>query len=292
MLCGSSANENAYKQAMIKYERERRSGAPHSGVQLTSVMANQTPGASSTTILSFDGGFHGRTFGALATTHSKPIHKLDVATFDWPIAPFPRLRYPRHEHEAANAAEEMRCLGETDEIMLRQRAIGRDVAAVVVEPVQGEGGDNHASAAFFIGLRRLCTKHGASFIVDEVQTGCGATGALWCHELWGLPPGEEPDFVTFAKKFQAAGYFHREDCKPDGGYRIFNTWMGATHRLHALSPVCSRAPRNGQRSIAATCHASWFPRRAAPCARSLHLLDPRRAFLARQVSPSSSCSLR
>jgi 4-aminobutyrate aminotransferase/(S)-3-amino-2-methylpropionate transaminase len=250
MLCGSSANENAYKQAMITYERDRRGGAAHSAAQLSSVMLNQSPGASATTILGFEGGFHGRTFGALATTRSKPIHKLDVATFDWPVAPFPKLRYPRSEHESTNVAEELRCLHEVDTIMRRQKDIGRDVAGVVVEPVQGEGGDNHASAAFFLGLRRLCTKHGASFIVDEVQTGCGATGALWCHELWDLPPGEEPDFVTFAKKFQAAGYFHREHGKPDGGYRIFNTWMGERYAMRMVShPVPLPTPTLGSALI-------------------------------------------
>ena len=56
------------------------------------------------------GGFHGRTVGCLSTTHSKPIHKLDIPAFDWPIAPFPQLKYPLDDHVTENKAEEQRCL--------------------------------------------------------------------------------------------------------------------------------------------------------------------------------------
>tara|TARA_B110001469_G_scaffold118078_1_gene124548 strand:- start:4 stop:264 length:261 start_codon:yes stop_codon:yes gene_type:complete len=74
-------------------------------------------------------------------------------------------------HALANSAEEERCLAEVDRLMADGKARGRDVAALVVEPVQAEGGDNHASHGFFLVLRRLCTRHGAFFIVDEVTDG-------------------------------------------------------------------------------------------------------------------------
>ena len=61
-------------------------------------------------VLSFSGGLHGRTIGVLSTTHSKPIHKLDIPAFDWPIAPFPQLKYPLEDHVTENKAEEQRCL--------------------------------------------------------------------------------------------------------------------------------------------------------------------------------------
>lgn len=237
MLCGSSAVENAFKQSMIDYETRRRGGRAHSAEEMASSLKNEFPGCSQTTILSFSQAFHGRTFGALAATHSKPIHKLDVASFDWPVAPFPALRYPLADHAEANAAEEQRCLDEVDAIMAAQKAKGRDVAGAIIEPVQAEGGDNHASASFFLGLRRLCTKHGASFIVDEVQTGGGASGKFWAHEHWDLPEGEEPDYVTFSKKLQMGGYFHKESVRPDAGYRIFNTWMGEEVKLLQLDCV-------------------------------------------------------
>ena len=66
----------------------------------------QAPGTPSLSILSYHGGFHGRTTAALACTHSKPIHKLDVPLPAWPVADFPRYRYPLEENERENAAED------------------------------------------------------------------------------------------------------------------------------------------------------------------------------------------
>lgn len=101
----------------------------------------------------------------------------------------------------------------------------RPVAAVIIEPVLSEGGDKHASPAYFRSLRRIAKKHGAYFIVDEVQTGVGATGKFWAHEHWGLEAGEEPDFVTFSKKMQASGVYHKKETRPASAYRIYGTWM-------------------------------------------------------------------
>ena len=112
-----------------------------------------------------------RTNDSAELTRSKPIHKLDVAAFDWPVAPFPKLKYPLMR-TSVNAEEEKRCLergqdlANSEERLSRRR--GSDCRAR-----QAEGGDNHATPSFFRGLRQLCTKHGASFIVDEVQTGGG-----------------------------------------------------------------------------------------------------------------------
>ena len=113
MLCGSSAVENAFKQALIKYANDGRGhnsgsdgGAPyvHTAEENESSMVNAAPGCSQAVILSFTGAFHGRTLGALAATRSKAIHKLDVPAFDWPVTPFPKLKYPLGANEAANTA--------------------------------------------------------------------------------------------------------------------------------------------------------------------------------------------
>lgn len=72
------------------------------------------------------------------------------------------------------------------------------VAGVIIEPIASEGGDQHASPSFFRKLRALTKKLGVYLIVDEVQTGVGATGTLWAHEKWGLET--PPDAVTFSKK--------------------------------------------------------------------------------------------
>ena len=73
-----------------------------------------------------------------------------------------------------------------------------DVAAVIIEPIASEGGDQHASNEFFKGLREVTQKHGVFLIVDEVQTGVAATGQFWAHAAWGLET--PPDFVAFSKK--------------------------------------------------------------------------------------------
>ena len=70
----------------------------------------QPPGSPKLSVLSFMGGFHGRCFGSLSATHSSPIHKLDIPAFDWPVAPFPQLRYPLEEFERENRQEEEKCL--------------------------------------------------------------------------------------------------------------------------------------------------------------------------------------
>ncbi|CAK9440538.1 uncharacterized protein LODBEIA_P46060 [Lodderomyces beijingensis] len=221
-LSGSDANETAYKAAFMYQHAKLRKGADFTAEELSSVMDNKTPGASEMVILSFDKGFHGRTFGALATTRSKAIHKLDIPAFPWPKAPFPQLKYPLEEFAAENRQEEQRCLDELENIIVNSP---KQIAAAIVEPVQSEGGDNHASSFFFQGLRDITAKHGILFIVDEVQTGVGATGKFWAHEHWNLT--SPPDMVTFSKKFQAAGfYFGNGDLQPKQPFRQFNTWCG------------------------------------------------------------------
>lgn len=226
-LCGSSANETAFKAAFMAYrQRERGSAeAPFTQEELDSCMLNQAPGAPDLCVLSFKQGFHGRLFGSLSATRSKAIHKIDIPAFDWPVAPFPQLQYPLSEHEQANKAEEARCLAEYEDILVRHKA-HKPVAAVIVEPILSEGGDCHASPEFFRSLRLLARKHGAFFIADEVQTGVGATGTFWAHEKWGLSAEDAPDFVTFSKKMQQAGIFHRAETRPNAPYRNYNTWMG------------------------------------------------------------------
>lgn len=73
--------------------------------------------------------------------------------------------------------------------------------------------------------------------MDEVQTGGGGTGTFWSHEAWNLPQGLEPDFVTFSKKLQMGGYFHKSSHRVDSGYRIFNTWMGEEIKALQLMTV-------------------------------------------------------
>ncbi|CED85472.1 4-aminobutyrate aminotransferase [Phaffia rhodozyma] len=235
MLCGSSAVENAFKVACMSYrarERANNSQPDFTAEEMESVMNNQSPGAPQLSVLSFTSGFHGRTFGSLSATRSKAIHKLDIPAFDWPAAPFPEIKYPLEDHVEENQREEDRCLKATEEILIQWKEKS-PVAAVIVEPILSEGGDRHASPAFFRSLIKLAHQHGAFFIADEVQTGFGATGQFWAHDAWGLVEGKDefPDFVTFSKKAQAAGFYHRRETRPSHGYRMYNTWMGSPSTL-------------------------------------------------------------
>lgn len=113
MMCGSCSNENAYKNMFMKYQRDKRGGtSDFTDLEKESCMINMPPGAPNLSIMSFKGSFHGRTLGALTTTHSKYVHKLDVPAFDWPIASFPMYKYPLHENLKENEQEDHRCLAE------------------------------------------------------------------------------------------------------------------------------------------------------------------------------------
>lgn len=240
-MAGSDANETAYKAAFM-WRRRRDRGGPEVAFtpeEETTAMNNQSPGSPALSILSFKSAFHGRLFASLSTTRSKPIHKLDIPAFNWPQAPFPSLRYPLDEHVEANAQEERRCL---DEVARLIREWPLPPVAVMVEPIQAEGGDNHASPSFFRGLRNLTREHGVLLIVDEVQTGVGATGKFWAHEHWDL--STPPDMVTFSKKAQTAGYyFGNPDLRPNKPYRQFNTWMGDPARALLFRAIVQEIER-------------------------------------------------
>jgi 4-aminobutyrate aminotransferase / (S)-3-amino-2-methylpropionate transaminase len=231
MMCGSCSNENAYKTVFIWYQTKMRGGQPPTEVDMESCMKNAAPGSPNLSILSFTGAFHGRLFGCLSTTHSKAIHKVDIPAFDWPVAPFPQLKYPLHDFVAENAEEEARCLEQTRQLIVEWRS-KTPVAGMIIEPWQGEGGDNHATADFFCKLRDMAAEEGVAFIVDEVQSGGGGAGTFWAHKQWGLR--NPPDIVTFSKKLQTGGYYMKSEFRPVESYRIFNTWMGDPTKMIQL----------------------------------------------------------
>ncbi|CAD6442890.1 8a15c986-9142-4186-a56d-a48e0b6bd143 [Sclerotinia trifoliorum] len=240
-MAGSDANETAYKAAFM-YRRQQERGGAHvefSDADIASSMLNQAPGAPQLSILSFKSAFHGRLFGSLSTTRSKPIHKLDIPAFDWPQATFPILKYPLEDHVEENKKIEEEALADVERIITTHHL---PPCAVVVEPIQSEGGDNHASPAFFRGLRALTKKHNVLLIVDEVQTGVGATGKFWAHDHWNLDT--PPDIVTFSKKAQTAGYYYgNPELRPNKPYRQFNTWMGDPARALLFRAIIEEIER-------------------------------------------------
>ncbi|EME26950.1 4-aminobutyrate aminotransferase [Galdieria sulphuraria] len=225
--CGTSANENAFKAAFIWKRAKQRPGVEPTIEELESAMHNRPPGSPSLAILSFENSFHGRTLGSLSATRSKALYKVDFPSFEWPMAPFPNLRYPlQGKQDLMNIKEEDRCLKSVANILSTHPI---PIAAVIVEPILSEGGDLSASPRFFRELRDLALQNDVAFIVDEVQTGCGATGTFWAHEAWEL--STPPDMVTFSKKMQVSGYYARKGFRPAQCSRIFGTWMGDPLRM-------------------------------------------------------------
>lgn len=235
---GAEAVENAIKVACAATMARRRGGR-WTDADAAAVMQNAQPGVDELVVVSFEGGFHGRTLGALSATRSKPIHKLDFPAFPWPVVPFPANRFPLATWAAENAAAEARALEAAERVFRDPR--GR-VAALLVEPIQGEGGDRHASPGFFRALRQLCLEHEVSFVVDEVQTGGGGTGQWWAHTAWGLPT--PPDLVTFSKKLQLGGFYAREGILPGEAWRVFNTFLGDPLRGAQLEVIVETVERD------------------------------------------------
>lgn len=145
-----------------------------------------------TNVIVFQGSFHGRTAGALAMTTSKTalrsgLQPLMGGVF---VAPFPHAH--RWGWDPAAAAEF--CLSELDNLLATQTAPD-ETAAMVVEPVQGEGGYVPAPPGFLEGLRERCDSHGILLVFDEIQTGIGRTGRFWGHDHYGA----RPDVLITAK---------------------------------------------------------------------------------------------
>ncbi|CAJ0582839.1 unnamed protein product, partial [Mesorhabditis spiculigera] len=245
MLCGTSANENAIKQAFIWYMAQQRGGPPDQKA-LDSCMSQQLPGTPKLAVMGFEGAFHGRSLCMLSVTRSKAIHKVDIPAFDWPIAKFPRYKYPLDQNVDYNKKQDQECIADIEAKILRwKNEKDTPVAALIVEPIQAEGGDHYGSPTFFQGVRDVTKKHGVVFIVDEVQTGggCTGTGDMWAHSHWNL--SSAPDIVTFSKKLLTGGYYYADHLKVQEGYRIYNTWVGDPTKLFLLEEVVKVIKRDG-----------------------------------------------
>jgi L-lysine 6-transaminase len=179
-----------------------------------------------TEILHFEQAFHGRAGYTLSVTNTDPAKTLHFPKFDWPRVPSPAARFPLvgPNLEATLAAEA--AASAAIERAFAERK-GR-IAAILVEPVQGEGGDNHFRAELLRELRRLADEHEALLIFDEVQSGVGITGKWWAHEHAGV----RPDLICFAKKLQVGGFFASTRIDDVENVfkvpsRISSTWGGA-----------------------------------------------------------------
>jgi L-lysine 6-transaminase len=173
-----------------------------------------------TKVLHLRGAFHGRSGYTLSLTNTDPIKVARFPKFDWPRidAPFVRpgadldLLEAQALHQARRAFEEH----------------PYDIACFIAEPIQGEGGDRHFRAEFFVATRELCDEFDALMIFDEVQTGCGLTGTPWAYQQLGV----QPDLVAFGKKTQVCGVMagRRVDEVAENVFavssRLNSTWGG------------------------------------------------------------------
>ena len=151
-------------------------------------------------IIHFKQAFHGRTGYTLSLTNtSDPRKTMYFPKFDWPRIDNPKLSFPLTEDrlEEVKLAEK----SSLDQIKAAITNNPDEIAALIIEPIQGEGGDNHFRDEFFVALRQICDENEMLFIMDEVQTGIGITGKWWAHQHNSV----KPDIISFGKKTQVCG---------------------------------------------------------------------------------------
>lgn len=143
-------------------------------------------------VLAFLGAFHGRTYGAMSLSGSKLVHRRGFS----PLVPdIHHALFPRGCTDCRNLADPCLCVEQIEETVLKRVAPPEEVAAIFVEPIQGEGGYHVAPPGFLPALRDLCDKYEILLVVDEVQTGMGRTGKLFAMQHWDV----EPDILCLAK---------------------------------------------------------------------------------------------
>lgn len=178
-------------------------------------------------VIHFREAFHGRTGYTLSMTNTFNLNKTKYFTkFDWPRIINPKIRFPLNNENLKNVKElEKQAVAEIEKAIAKNPD---DIAALVIEPIQGEGGDNHFRKEFFHELRRLCDEHEMMFIIDEVQSGVGLTGKMWAYQHFDF----EPDILAFGKKTQVCGIMvgSRVDEVKDNVFnvvsRLNSTWGG------------------------------------------------------------------
>jgi len=184
-------------------------------------------GERGTEILHFQHAFHGRSGYTMSLTNTDS-RKTDLfAKFKWPRVTNPAIDFslPESEREANVIAREKKSEQEIRQFIDER---GTDIAAIIIEPIQGEGGDNHFRAEFLKKLREICDGNEMLLIFDEVQTGLGTTGRTWCSQHFGVMP----DLMAFGKKVQVCGVMAgpRLDEVPDNAFRLpsrlNSTWGG------------------------------------------------------------------
>ena len=172
-------------------------------------------------IIHLEQAFHGRSGYTLSLTNTVPNKTALFPKFNWTRIKNPKITFPLVDSEVTESEE--KSLRHAEEVLKNGF-----VAAIILETIQGEGGDNHFTPRYFAALRQLANKYEAMLILDEVQTGVGLTGKMWAYEHFGIVP----DMIAFGKKTQVCGFAStsRIDEIPDNVFhissRINSTWGG------------------------------------------------------------------
>ena len=154
-----------------------------------------------TKVLHFEQAFHGRSGYTMSLTNTQPDKTKWFAKFDWPRVSSPKLVFPLTAENLENTQQrEQQTVAQIKQAFVDNKD---DICAIIIEPIQAEGGDNHFRNAFMEQLRVLADENEALLIYDEVQTGVGLTGKFWCHEHFGELA--RPDIIAFGKKMQICG---------------------------------------------------------------------------------------
>jgi len=178
-------------------------------------------------VIHFKEAFHGRTGYTLSLTNTFNLDKIKYFTkFDWPRITNPKITFPLNEQNLKKVEElEEQAISEINNSISKNP---HDIAALIIEPIQCEGGDNHFRKEFFHKLRNICDEHDIMFILDEVQTGVGLTGKMWAYQHYNF----KPDILAFGKKTQVCGIMasNRVDEIKDNVFkvpsRLNSTWGG------------------------------------------------------------------
>jgi L-lysine 6-transaminase len=180
-----------------------------------------------TKVIHFEQAFHGRSGYTLSLTNTFDPRKTQYfPKFDWPRIPNPKIVFPLEgENLEGVKARERTAL---DLVRAALSDNPDDVAAIIIEPIQGEGGDNHFRPEFLQGLRRIADESDVMLIFDEIQTGMGLTGTMWTFQQMGV----SPDIAAFGKKSQVCGIMVSKRVKEakdnvfEISSRINSTWGG------------------------------------------------------------------
>jgi len=179
-------------------------------------------------IVHFKEAFHGRSGYTLSLTNTfDPRKYIYFPKFDWPRVSNPKIKFPLEKHIDEVKKAEEQSLNEIREAIASNKD---DIAGIIIEPIQAEGGDNHFRPEFFHELRKIADEEDIILIYDEVQTGVGLTGKFWAFEHFG--DKGKPDIISFGKKMQVCGIMASDRIKEveknvfEESSRINSTWGG------------------------------------------------------------------